>query len=69
MSKESIELTVNARYSDSDHCVCCEGNHRYTTFLTDADNKHVYAGDLAQRIAGKLKQGEKIKVTVEALNK
>lgn len=68
MTKKSIELTVNSQHSKDDDCVCCEGNHRYSTFLTDADGKQVEAGRLAHDVARELNQGHKIKVTVEILN-
>ena len=65
MSTESTVLTVHAVYSDKDCCVCCKGNHRCMTFLTDINNNRVDAGDFVQRLAVKMEHGQKIKVTVE----
>ena len=53
MNAKSIELTVNARYNENADCVCCKGNHRYTTFLTNDKNEVVDAGNLAHSEARK----------------
>lgn len=66
--KESITLTVEAKYSDSDTCVCCEGNHRFMTNLRTSDGTLYDCGELAREVAKQLPNGAKVKLTVEAVS-
>ncbi|EOX4129999.1 hypothetical protein ACPF4J_003141 [Vibrio cholerae] len=51
---KSITLTVEAKYSDSDNCVCCEGNHRFMTNLRTSDGTLYDGGELARDVARQL---------------
>ncbi|EMG1420565.1 TPA: hypothetical protein P7L52_003251 [Vibrio cholerae] len=65
---KSITLTVEAKYSDSDNCVCCEGNHRFMTNLRTSDGTLYDGGELARDVARQLPNGAKVKLTVEAVS-
>lgn len=65
---KSIILTVEAKYSDSDNCVCCQGNHRFMTNLRTSDGNLYDDGELARDAAKLLPNGAKVKITVEAVS-
>ncbi|ELH9434897.1 hypothetical protein RQX57_004155 [Vibrio vulnificus] len=66
--KKSITLTVETKYSDSDNCVCCEGNHRFMTNLRTSDGNLYDGGELARDVARQLPNGAKVNLTVEAVS-
>lgn len=62
---KTIELTVNAHFSESNDCICCKANHRYATSFKTADGQNYDAGELAKDFAKELPHGSVIKITVE----
>ena len=48
-------------------CVCCEGNHRYGTYLKDLEDKEIDYNNRLRKVFHDLPSGTKIKITVEVL--